>query len=457
MASQPDPVRLGRRSPLLGRRRDAARLQWWTNFTTIEFTAGARETRHIAARIYGFDPQGDGPDMKPYIIAEIPIAVTRRRRRNRIRRHECYPAHDPEDRRQDHGRDVRDAGGHHGARPGRPPTTATRSGCRRSARPRSGSGGGRSCATRPTLPGRDDPEQWAEDHELAAKVLFGVRKAFRHGSAPVPPVPGVHRSRRSPQDRSSRCFSRSPSGYSTLSHVLAPPSSPTNACRTPIREGLFAERWYADPRRSRGRPDGGTGRPARGRQRSRLGADHVRRAAAVPSPPRGFLTNQAFQDRLIRFWYGFDHPPDPRPGGRPGARPARLHPAARRRREKATRITSSEASDFDAPIRPAARGTAGAVRNHARSDPAAMGGKSKFFVQGHGRPTSTKHRRGFPLNADQRRELRRLASRDALEATGNVSFQAELVDGASPNRPPEEGGDGGPRPAFQSRRAVDVD
>ena len=51
--------------------------QWWTNFTTIEFTADDEGRLDLLQhRIYGYDPQSDGPDMKAFIIAEIPIAVT---------------------------------------------------------------------------------------------------------------------------------------------------------------------------------------------------------------------------------------------------------------------------------------------------------------------------------------------------------------------------------------------
>jgi hypothetical protein len=51
--------------------------QWWTNFTTIEFTADDEgRLDRLRHRIFGYDPQSDGPDMKSFIIAEIPIAVT---------------------------------------------------------------------------------------------------------------------------------------------------------------------------------------------------------------------------------------------------------------------------------------------------------------------------------------------------------------------------------------------
>lgn len=51
--------------------------QWWTNFTTVEFIAkpdGKPGTlRH---RIFGYDPQGTGPEMHAFVVAEIPLDVT---------------------------------------------------------------------------------------------------------------------------------------------------------------------------------------------------------------------------------------------------------------------------------------------------------------------------------------------------------------------------------------------
>ena len=51
--------------------------QWWTNFTLVEFTADAQGKPEVLRHlIYGFDPQSTGAAMRPYIVAEIPLAVT---------------------------------------------------------------------------------------------------------------------------------------------------------------------------------------------------------------------------------------------------------------------------------------------------------------------------------------------------------------------------------------------
>jgi hypothetical protein len=48
----------------------------WTNFTIIDFTTNDEGKLDLLRHfVYGFDPQSTGPDMKPYLIAEVPIAV----------------------------------------------------------------------------------------------------------------------------------------------------------------------------------------------------------------------------------------------------------------------------------------------------------------------------------------------------------------------------------------------
>jgi hypothetical protein len=50
--------------------------QWWTNFTTIEFTAKPDGSLDLVRhRIYGADPQSAGPLMHNFIKAEIPLDV----------------------------------------------------------------------------------------------------------------------------------------------------------------------------------------------------------------------------------------------------------------------------------------------------------------------------------------------------------------------------------------------
>jgi hypothetical protein len=50
---------------------------WWTNFTAIEFRAKPDGTPGaIRQSVFGYNPQSTGPDMKAYLVADVPLDVT---------------------------------------------------------------------------------------------------------------------------------------------------------------------------------------------------------------------------------------------------------------------------------------------------------------------------------------------------------------------------------------------
>ena len=169
----------------------------------------------------------------------------------------------------------------------------------------------------------DDPEQWAEIINLGAKVINGLQKAIG-GSAPgAPPGPWSRRSSRS----SFPCCSEVSRKVSpTLHTLLALAFFTDQRLQDSFPEGLFAERWYHVLGSLASAAGWGHADPTDPETTVVDWAPIVSDAAAVAITVLAVVfDNQGFKDHLVRFWYGFDHPPIPGQEHAQGARPARVH------------------------------------------------------------------------------------------------------------------------------------
>jgi hypothetical protein len=266
----------------------------------------------------------------------------------------------------------------------------------------------------------DDPEQWAEIINLGAKVINGLQKAIG-GSAPG--APGALESA-IVKVVVPVALEVSRKVSPTLHTLLALAFFTDQRLQDSFPEGLFAERWYR----------------VLGSLASAAGWGHadqtdpettvvdwapiVSDAAAVAITVLAVVfDNQGFKDHLVRFWYGFDHPPIP---DQEHARELAQHTFTVLLDDGSTRITEA---DYDAGIRPQPAAQPSApfgitlVPIPQRAD-----APSRLFVQGHGaahidEPIGG----GFHFTLTSGATFGVLASRDGLEETGDVSFQAELV------------------------------
>lgn len=274
-----------------------------------------------------------------------------------------------------------------------------------------------------------DPEEWAEITSLAAKILFGISDAFRHAPGPAPgTLESVTIKIVIP------VLLEVTKRYSTFWHTaLALLFFTDQRLQDSYPQGLFIERveaMFGDLELQAGwghKTDGSGEEGGEGIEHdwAPITSDLLATAIVILAVK---LKKESFQQRLIRFWYGFDHPEIP---GFEDARKLAQHAFTLLLDTGEERV---KAADFDAPI-PAQRPEEPPAPFALTlvPIPKTMGGKSKLFVQVHGQANIDENLgAGFHLKLTNGASFGLLASSDALEATGNVSFQAELVRESSP-------------------------
>jgi len=274
-----------------------------------------------------------------------------------------------------------------------------------------------------------DPEQWAEITSLAAKILFGISDAFRHAPGPAPgTLESVTIKIVIP------VLLEVTKRYSTFWHTaLALLFFTDQRLQDSYPQGLFIERVEAlfgdlALQAGWGHKTGGSGEEGgEGIERDWAPIASDLLATTIVFLAVG-LKKESFQQRLIRFWYGFDHPEIP---GFEDARKLAQHAFTLLIDIGEERV---KASDFDAPI-PAQPPEEPPAPFALTLVPISktLGGKSKLFVQVHGQANIDENLgAGLHLKLTNGASFGLLASRDALEPIGNVSFEAELVREASP-------------------------
>ncbi|MBC7924822.1 MAG: hypothetical protein H7039_04125, partial [Bryobacteraceae bacterium] len=186
------------------------------------------------------------------------------------------------------------------------------------------------------------PEQWAEITSLTTKIIAGLRNAIRQagGTGPVEsvtikivvPVLFEVTKRRSP----------------VLHTILAVAFFSDQRLQDSYPQGLFAQRWYAilgdlALKAGWGHKTGTVEDPDTDADWAPITSDAV---AVVTVLLAVILKSESFSQRLIRFWYGFDHPPILE---FPEAQALAQHAFTLLLNNGESRIA---ATDFDAGIRP---------------------------------------------------------------------------------------------------------
>lgn len=272
-------------------------------------------------------------------------------------------------------------------------------------------------------------EQWAEVSALAIKILNGIHEKLAGDGLPGPGaveagllkivtpvllyvIPKVH-----------------VPGNVLVYTILAAIYFTDQRLQASYPQGLFAERWgaiFGDLALAAG---WGHRKPVEGEPPEEpevevdwapITSDALALATVVVTL---ILEMDAFKRRLIRFWYGFDHPPIE---AFPEARALAQHAFTLLLDAGEQRIAPE---DFDAAIgeQPPEEPPAPLAITFVPV-PQTMGGTSRLYVQVHGQADiREKLGRGFELRLTNGASFGLLASDDGLEATGNVSFQAELV------------------------------
>jgi hypothetical protein len=282
----------------------------------------------------------------------------------------------------------------------------------------------------------EDPEQWARIITLAAQVINGL-VAFLSAAGP-PPATSAEGVDRKATVAMKILF---PVLLLVTKHLRLPFLHWAIAflfftdqrLQESYPQGLIGERWYAilgDLARQAGwgRGDGEGGLDP---DWAPITSDSL---AAVMVVWAAWPKKEAFNQRLIRFWYGFDHPEIE---GFEDARKLAQHAFTllidNGEGRTPYRSGKIEAADF----------LAGVKEQEPEEPPApfaltlvpipiTMGGKSKLYVQVHGQANIDEELGGgFHLKLTNGASFGLLASPDGLEATGNVSFQAELLHKSS--------------------------
>ena len=278
----------------------------------------------------------------------------------------------------------------------------------------------------------EDPEQWAEIVSLGVKIIDGIVAAIRNAPGPSPSleeklavkivVPVL-------LEVSKR--------YNPVIHTLLALAFFTDQrLQDSIPQGLFAERWWALICNLAGTAGWGE------RTVDEAGATHIEGGDWAPLTTDAIalvlvllavvFKRDSFNRRLIRFWYGFDHPPIPE-----------LAEARRLAQHAFTLLLDSgeerfSSDDLLAPLKPQpAEEPPAPLALTLVPVPKAAAGKSKLYVQVHGQANIDEDLgAGFHLKLTNGASFGLLASQDSLEPIGNVSFQAELVRESPPRRAP---------------------
>lgn len=271
----------------------------------------------------------------------------------------------------------------------------------------------------------ESPEQWAEITSLAANIITGLKAALSNAAGPsAGPVESLILKVVLPVllEVSKR--------QSPLIHtLLALAFFADQRLQDSYPQGLFAERWY----RILGdlALKAGWGHQTTTPQGTDTEADWAPivsdSLAAATVALAIIFKNEAFKQRLIRFWYGFDHPPIPQFAD---AQALAQHAFTLLLDNGERRI---KAEDFDAALKPQPpEEPPSPLAFTVVPVPKAMGGKSKLFVQVHGQSNIEEYLGGgFTFKLTNGTSFGLLASSDGIEPIGNVSFQAELSRKAS--------------------------
>ncbi len=267
----------------------------------------------------------------------------------------------------------------------------------------------------------DHPEQWAEIISLGSKVINGLQQAISGGAPGGPSAleSGVVKIVVPVLLEVSR--KKSP----LLHTILALAFFTDQRLQDSVPEGLFAERWYrilgslattagwahADP----SKPDDPDATVVDW-------APIVSDAVAIGSTVLALIFDmQGFKEHLVRFWYGFDHPPIP---DHERARELAQHAFTLLLDDGAKVITAEDYQKI--PVQPAAQ-PAAPFGITLVPVPQGADSPSKLFVQGHGelhvdRPIGG----GFRLTMTNGASFGVLASSEGVEIVGDPTLQVEL-------------------------------
>lgn len=284
----------------------------------------------------------------------------------------------------------------------------------------------------------EDPEQWARTITLAAQVINGL-VAFLSATDSPPATSGEAADRKAtvaikillPVLLEVTKRRRLPLLHALIAFVFFT----DQRLQDSYPQGLIGERWYAilgDLARQAGWGGGsGDGEGGLKANWAPFTSDFL---AAVVVVWAIWPKKEAFNQRLIRFWYGFDHPEIE---GFEDARKLAQHaftllidngegrtPYRSGKIEADAFLAGVKEQEPEEPPAPFALTLV--------PIPITMGGKSKLYVQVHGQANIDEELGGgFHLKLTNGASFGLLASPDGLEATGNVSFQAELLHKSS--------------------------
>ena len=279
-----------------------------------------------------------------------------------------------------------------------------------------------------------NPEQWAEVTSLATQVINGVVSALLNAGPSPGPIESATVKVLLP------VLLEGTKRVSPLLHtLLALAFFADQRLQDSYPQGLFTDRWYKilgdlSLKAGWGHKVGPANDPTVEADWAPIVSDSLAAATVIATL---ILKMDFFKRRLIRFWYGFDHPPIAQ---FPEAQALAQHAFTLLLDSGDRRI---KPEDFDAAVKPQPpEESPSPLAITLVPIPKTMGGKSKLFLQVHGQIDHEEELlKGLTLKVTNGATFGLLASGDGLEPSGNISFQIEVAN--EPTAQPGPGNDQG--------------